>query len=99
MNSEAIGFIPICLVILNAYLYAGTNREGMAVVRSQVHGSLRIPGYSGQQGGVPGVHTVCGGHVAGHAAVSVCVPVQRTLPPDNSRPCLLLSVRNIYREL
>lgn len=83
INSVAMEFIPICLVILNVYLYAGTDREGMAVVRSQVHGSLRIPGYSRQQGSVPSVHTVRGGHVAGHAAVSVRISVQRTLPPDN----------------
>lgn len=76
-----------------------SNREGVVVVRSQVHRQMSSAGHSRRQGDVASVWTVYRVCLADAATISQRLSVQRTLPTDTARSRVLVSVWNVYWQL
>lgn len=77
---------------------AGARREGLALVRSQVHGPVRLPAERRQRD-VARVHAVHRVHLAADARSPGRVPVQRAIPAPSARSRVLVSVRHVRRQL
>ena len=80
-------------------MFPGIDREGVAVVRTQVHGQVRLPELRRPEGDVACLHPVPGGRVADDVPVPVRLPVQRALPAHPARSRVLVSVRHLHRQL
>ena len=85
-------------VLPDASRSAGSDREGLAVVRPQIHRSVRLPARR-PEGDVARFHAADRLHLAVDESSSGRLPVQRAVPAAPARPRVLVSVRHVRRQL